>query len=301
MVYLRHPSRVLAANEAPYPPLLGIVAAQLQVTPACTISSYWTHPRRQPTECGLPVPLVPRTRTGGRDVAEEAHGGPVQRDRAAAGRWAGRAGDHPALKCSRRLVRQIRDGVHAPPDQPRSGAEPLWMAQVDWPQIIHDLGLGHSLKFLWEEKAQALTTYSNFWKQFYRKFPQCRQAAVTALEFQPGERVEVDYAGDTLEWVELSTAEIRKAYVFVAGLGFSQLLFAWAAEDTKSVNWLASHRRMFAFYGGVANVTVPDCLKQGVLKCQLYDPDLNPGCAELAAVAVTPASQLSTFTTRWGS
>ena len=163
-----------------------------------------------------------------------------------------------SLRCSRRLVRQIRDGVHAPPDLPRSGPEPLWMAQVDRPQIIHDLELGHPLKFLWEEKAQALTTYSNFWKQFYRRFPQYRQAAVTAREFQPGERVEVDYAGDTIEWVELSTGEIRKAYVFVAGLGFSQLLFAWAAEDTKSLNWLACHRRMFAFYGGVAHVTVPD-------------------------------------------
>jgi hypothetical protein len=34
MVYLRHPSRVLPQNEAPFPPLLGIVAAQLKVTPA---------------------------------------------------------------------------------------------------------------------------------------------------------------------------------------------------------------------------------------------------------------------------
>ncbi len=197
-----------------------------------------------------------------------------------------------ALKCSRRLVRQIRDGLHEPPDQPRSTADPPWMAQVNWPEIVHDLGLGHPLKFLWEETAQSLTTYSNFWKQFYRKFPQYRQAAVTARDFEPGERVEVDYAGDTLEWVELSTGEIRKAFVFVAGLGFSQLLFAWAAADTKSANWLGCHRRMFAFYGGVAHVTVPDCLKTGVLKCHLYDPDLNPGYAELAghyATAVVPA------------
>jgi hypothetical protein len=60
----------------------------------------------------------------------------------------------------------------------------------------------------------------------------------------------------------------------------------------KSRNWLASHRRMFAYYGGVAHVTVPDCLKQGVLKCHLYDPDLNPSYAELAvqyATAVVPA------------
>jgi hypothetical protein len=34
LVYLRHPSRVFPPDEAPFPPLLGIVAAQLKVTPA---------------------------------------------------------------------------------------------------------------------------------------------------------------------------------------------------------------------------------------------------------------------------
>jgi Mu transposase, C-terminal domain len=197
-----------------------------------------------------------------------------------------------ALGCSRHTVREVRDGLRVSPAAPKPLHDPLWMLQMDWPAIIHDLGLGHPLKFLWEEKAQHLTTYSNFWKQFYRKFPQYRQASITAREFMPGERVEVDYAGDTLEWIEMKTGEIRKAYVFVAGLGFSHLLFAWAAEDMKSRNWLGSHRRMYAYYGGVPHVTVPDCLKQGVLKCHLYDPDLNPGYAQLAsqyATAVVPA------------
>jgi hypothetical protein len=196
------------------------------------------------------------------------------------------------LRCSRRLVREMRDGVKGSPDTPKAPGDPLWMHELEWPAIVHDLGLGHPLKFIWEEKAQQLTTYSNFWKQFYRKFPQLRHASITAREFEPGERVEVDYAGDPIEWIEIKTGEICKAYVFVSGLGFSQLLFAWAAEDMKSRNWLGCHRRMFAFYGGVAHVTVPDCLKQGVLKCHLYDPDLNPGYAALAAhymTAVVPA------------
>lgn len=60
-----------------------------------------------------------------------------------------------ALKCSRRLVRQIRDGLHGPPDQPRSTADPPWMAQINWPEIVHDLGLGHPLKFLWDERTAA--------------------------------------------------------------------------------------------------------------------------------------------------
>ena len=118
-----------------------------------------------------------------------------------------------ALGCSRRTVREVRDGERLSPDAPKSLPDPLWMTQLDWPPIIHDLGLGHPLKFLWEEKAKHLTSYSNFWKQFYRKFPQYREASVTARAFEPGERVEVDYAGDPIEWIHIPTGEIRKAWV----------------------------------------------------------------------------------------
>jgi hypothetical protein len=196
-----------------------------------------------------------------------------------------------ALKCSRRLVREIRDGQRAT-HKTAPTPDPLWMSQLEWPTILHEHGLGFPLKFIWDERAKTLTTYSNFWKQFYRKFPQCRKDGVTARTFEPGERVEVDYAGDPIEWYDVKTGEIHKAYVFVAGLGFSQLLFAWAAEDMKSRNWLACHRRMFAFYGGVPHVTVPDCLRTGVVKCHLYDPDLNEDYAYLAShfsTAIVPA------------
>ena len=121
-----------------------------------------------------------------------------------------------ALGCSRDTVREVRDGLRRSPDAPKVCNDPLWMQQVNWLAVIHDLGLGHPLKFIWEEKAQQLTTYPNFWKQFYRKFPQYRQDDVTDREFEPGERVEVDYAGDPIAWVERATGEIRKAYVFVA-------------------------------------------------------------------------------------
>lgn len=198
-----------------------------------------------------------------------------------------------ALKVSRTTVLEIRDGVKAVPVPQRlRTADPLWMGQVAWPGVIEDLRQGHALKLIWDEKAKTLTTYANFWKQFYRKFPEYRAASVTAREFAAAERVEVDWAGDPIEWVDLKTGELHKAWVFVAGLGFSQLLFAWAAPDMKSMHWLASHKRMFEFYGGVPHVTVPDCLKQGVLKCHIYDPDLNPEYAQLAAhfsTSIVPA------------
>ena len=63
-----------------------------------------------------------------------------------------------ALGCSRRTVREVRDGERVSPAAPKTTRDPLWMSRVDWPAIIHDLGLGHPLKFLWEERAQHLIT-----------------------------------------------------------------------------------------------------------------------------------------------
>jgi transposase len=198
-----------------------------------------------------------------------------------------------ALGCSRDTVREIRDGVKGTPAQAGERAEPAWMLQLNWQQVTDDLAMGHPLKLIWEEQAQTLTTYPNFWKQFYRKFPEYRQAAgATVREFDPGSHVEVDWAGDPIPWIDLKTGEIHKTWLFVAGLGFSQLVFARATGDMKSANWLACHRRMYEYYGGVPAVTVPDCLKQGVLKCHIYDPDINPGYAQLArhySTAVVPA------------
>lgn len=51
-----------------------------------------------------------------------------------------------ALGSSRGTVRQVRDGQRGSPAAPRVLADPLWMRQLEWPAIIHDLGLGHPLK-----------------------------------------------------------------------------------------------------------------------------------------------------------
>ena len=197
-----------------------------------------------------------------------------------------------SLGVSRKTVRAVRDQELSSPVLAKRAMEPVWMSQLEWPVVVSELGQGFPLKFIWEERAKSLTTYANFWKQFYRKYPYLKEAAVTLREFEPGERAEVDYAGDKIEWVDLKTGEIFEAVVFLGVLGFSQKIFAYASENMKSSHWLQSHRKMYESFAGVPAATVPDCLKQGVLKCHLYDPDLNPAYAELAShygTAVVPA------------
>ena len=115
----------------------------------------------------------------------------------------------------RDTVRGVRAGELLSPERPREAADPLWMRAVDWPAAVNDLGHGHPLKFIYSERAENLTSYSNFWKQFYQKHPHLRTAAVTLREFSPGERAEVDYAGSKIEWVDIRTGEIFEAPVFV--------------------------------------------------------------------------------------
>jgi len=198
-----------------------------------------------------------------------------------------------SLKCSRKTVRAIREGgTGRGAELARGVPDPMWMGSLDWTGIKKDLSLGHPLKFIWEERAKLLTGYPNFWKQFYRKFPHLREATVTLREFAPGERIEVDWAGDKIEWLDMKTGEVHEVPVFLGALGFSQLVFAYAPEDMKSRNWLSCHRRMFEAFGGVTQVLVPDCLKTGVLICHLYDPDLNPSYSELAShykTSIVPA------------
>lgn len=197
-----------------------------------------------------------------------------------------------ALKCRRTKVAEIRRGEAKDPAIPKLFQEPLWAAGVAWESVKEELGYKHPLKFIWEEKAQSITTYSNFWKVFYRKFPFLRKALSVPRDFAPGERAEVDWAGGKVEWIDKKTGEVHEAVVFIGTLAYSQLIFAWASDNMKSRSFLEGHKRMYEFFGGVPHVTVPDCTKTAVIKCHLYDPDLNPAYCEMAKfyeTAIVPA------------
>ena len=107
-----------------------------------------------------------------------------------------------------------------------------------------------------------------------------------------GEKIFIDYCGPTVPVVDRSTGEMRKAQVFVAVLGASSYTFAEATWSQSLPDWIASHQRMLAFYGGVPELLVPDNLKAAVTKADRYTPQINETYAELAAhyqTAVLPA------------
>ena len=119
-----------------------------------------------------------------------------------------------------------------------------------------------------------------------RLSPTMRQAHVA------GEKLFVDYAGTTIDIVDATTGEVHSCQLFVAALGASSYTYAEATFTQTLPDWIGSHTRAFAFYGGVPAMVVSDNLKSGVTKACFYEPGVNRGYAEMAAhydTAIVPA------------
>jgi transposase len=101
--------------------------------------------------------------------------------------------------------------------------------------------------------------------------------------YAAGERLFVDYAGDTVPVViDRLTGEVREAQVFVAVLGASSFTFACASWTQALPDWIDAHVRAFAAIDGVPEFLVPDNTKTAVIKACFYDPDVNRTYTEMA-------------------
>jgi transposase len=92
--------------------------------------------------------------------------------------------------------------------------------------------------------------------------------------------------------VDPTTGQVREVELFVAVFGASNYTYAEATESQKSADFIASHVRAFEYFGGVAELLVPDQLKSGVTKACRYEPGLQSTYEEMAehyGTAVMPA------------
>ena len=197
-----------------------------------------------------------------------------------------------SLVCAEKTVRDIRDGKISEPNKCKDPSFPFWSEKADWQQVLSEVLDGHPFKFIWEERFTKEIGYKAFLDQFHKRYPHYKRATTVHRYFAPGERCEVDYAGDTVHWINLNTGELVEMQVFIGTLGFSQKIYAEATSDQKSRNFVESHSRMYRAFGGVSKVTVPDCLKQGVTRTHLYDPNINHSYQSMAkdfGTAIVPA------------
>jgi transposase len=113
-----------------------------------------------------------------------------------------------------------------------------------------------------------------------------------AQNHNPGERLWIDWAGQTAPLTDPETGEVSRLPVFVSAFGVSQKLFAKAFPSMELEHWLAAQVAAFKFYGVLPKFAVPDNTKTGITSPHRYEPEFNLEYAEFArhySLAVIPA------------
>ena len=150
-----------------------------------------------------------------------------------------------------------------------------------------------TLELLWDEYKAAHPDgyqYSTFC-QHYRRW-RSRLDVVMRQDHRAGEKLFVDYAGQTAAVIDRHTREVKEAQLFVAVMGASNYTFAEATWSQGLSDWIGSHVRTMAYFGAAPEIVVPDNLKTGVTKAHRYEPKLNRTYREWGehyGVAILPA------------
>lgn len=91
-----------------------------------------------------------------------------------------------------------------------------------------------------------------------------------------------DEAAPGAQWVDPRSGKRHRIWAFVTVLPCLRHMFARPVIHLDQYAWTEARVAAFDFFGGVPRRCVPDNLKTGVDKPDLYDPKINKAYAELA-------------------
>ena len=112
-------------------------------------------------------------------------------------------------------------------------------------------------------------------KRFVRRLCAAKPEQFDRLEFAPGEEVKVDY-GEGAPTRVPGTDRFRKPRLFVMTLRYSRRCFRRVVWKSSQETWARLHEEAWRYFGGSCRYVVLDNLKEGVIKPDLYEPELNP-------------------------
>ena len=178
-----------------------------------------------------------------------------------------------------------------PPPRPRSSTR----HEPDYAALHQELKRpAVTLQLLWEEyragAGEAAYRYSAFCEK-YRAWAKRLKRSMRQIH-PGGERLFVDYAGQTVPVVDASSGEIRRAQVFVAVLGASNYTYACATWQQTAADWVGAIIATLTFIGGVPKLLVPDQPRALIANPDAYEPvtaRLMQELGEHYGVAVLPA------------
>lgn len=126
-----------------------------------------------------------------------------------------------------------------------------------WQDLVDDHGFKHS--------------YSSV-KRFVSRLKTSQPKRIWRLECAPGEEAQIDYGTIRLE----IDGKRRKIHLLRVSLSHSRKAYSEAMPRQDTESFIRGIENAFRCFGGVPQLLVLDNLKAGVLKPDIYDPELNP-------------------------
>jgi len=110
-------------------------------------------------------------------------------------------------------------------------------------------------------------------KRFVRGLKRKDPKQFDRLEFLPGEEAQVDY-GTGAPTLHIN-GKYRRPRLFVMTLKYSGRAFRKVIWKSSKQMWCRLHEEAFRYFGGCVQYVTLDNLKEGVIKPDIYDPELN--------------------------
>jgi len=152
---------------------------------------------------------------------------------------------------------------------------------------------GVTLQLLWEEyigENPAGLKYTQFCFH-YQKWREQEKISMH-IDHKPGDKMFVDYTGQKMEITSAVTGEKTTVEIYIAILPSSQYTYVEASLSQNQESFMRSTENALRYFGGVVLAIVPDNLKSGVIKADIYEPELNllfADFAEYYRCAIVPA------------
>jgi transposase len=159
--------------------------------------------------------------------------------------------------CLRTWTTPTRGRLFAPAPLPAGAVAP------DWTEIHRELRRpGVTLQLLhmeFKERHPDGYQYTQFCR-LYRAW-QGHLDLVMRQEHRAGEKLFVDFAGQTIPIVDPATGEITEAQLFVAVLGASNYTYAEALPSQELPHWIAAHVHAFTLEGCTGSWSATTCAR----------------------------------------
>lgn len=153
---------------------------------------------------------------------------------------------------------------------------------------------GVTLQLLWEEYHGAQGERAYQYSQFCWHYQRFRDSLARSMRqtHRAGEKLFIDYSGDTVPVINAVTGEILAAQIFIASMGASKYTYAEATWTQTLPDWIASHIRMLEYLACVPEILTSDNLKSAIKEACRYEPEANSTYEDMArhyGCAIIPA------------